>query len=117
MTITNQTPDAVALAELGSRLERIRLDQNMTQEQVADAAGVSRQTVARIEAGETAKLPAFIRVLRALGMLGALERAIPPPLPSPIEQLERQGRQRQRARPRRTEDDQPTSASWTWGTQ
>lgn len=113
MRITDHTPDAAVLAEIGSRLERVRLDRNLTQEHVAAEAGVARQTVAHIESGGTVKLPAFIRVLRALGMLGALERAIPEPVPSPIEQLERRGHQRKRARPKQPGgDDEP----WTWGT-
>lgn len=115
MEITNHSSDEAALLELGRRLKRARLDRNLTQEQLAAEAGVSRQTVVRLEAGGAARLPAFVGVLRALGMLGALGSAIPEPLPSPIEQLEMQGRRRQRAR-RRSHDDSTKDGSWTWGT-
>ena len=98
MRITNQTTDTAVLEELGRRLERTRLDRNLTQEQLAMEAGVSRQTVVRVESGGVVKLPAFVRVLRAMGMLDGLEALVPQPLPSPIEQLERRGRQRKRAR-------------------
>ncbi|MGB7160166.1 MAG: helix-turn-helix transcriptional regulator [Tepidisphaeraceae bacterium] len=109
------TDDAV-LAELGRRLERIRLDRNLTQDEVAHEAGISRQTLGRIEAGGAAKLPAFLRVLRALGLLEGIELLVPEPLPSPIQLLEQQGRQRQRARRRDARQTDPRhSGSWTWG--
>jgi transcriptional regulator with XRE-family HTH domain len=118
MKITNQTTDAAVLAELGRRLERTRLDRNLTQEQLAAEAGVSRQTIVRAESGGVVKLPAFIRILRALDMLAGLEVLVPPPVPSPIEQLDRRGRQRKRARrarrPEKGADD--ASSGWTWGT-
>lgn len=118
MRITNQTTDSAALAELGRRLERTRLDRNLSQAQLAVEAGVSRQTVVRIESGGAAGLPAFVRVLRALGMLDGLEMLVPEPVPSPIEQLERQGRQRKRARRPSSPDkkDGDGSDGWTWGT-
>ncbi len=117
MQITNHTTDAAVLTELGRRLERIRLDRNLTQEQLGVEAGVSRQTIVRMESGGAVKLPAFVRILRALGMLGGLEALVPPPVPSPIEQLERRGRQRQRARrpASQKDDDEPSSEGWTWG--
>jgi transcriptional regulator with XRE-family HTH domain len=124
MRISDTTTDDAALTELGRRLERVRLDRNLTQEQLATEAGISRQTLGRIEAGGAAKLPALVRVLRALGMLDALDAAIPEPLPSPIEQLRRQGRQRRRARPAPTPPPSEHAADladdpdggWTWGT-
>ncbi len=117
MKISAQMTDAVVLAELGRRLERIRLDRNLSQDRLATEAGVSRQTVGRIESGGAAKLPAVIRILRALGMLEALELAVPEPLPSPIQQLERKGKQRQRARgaPAHHREDRETG-EWSWGT-
>jgi transcriptional regulator with XRE-family HTH domain len=116
MRITNRITDATVLEELGSRLERTRLNRNLTQEQLAEEAGVSRPTVVRIESGGVVKLPAFIRVLRALDMLEGLEALVPEPVPSPIEQLERQGRQRKRARKATPKKDDGTLDAWTWGT-
>lgn len=117
MLITNHATDAAVLAELGTRLERTRLDRNLTQEQLADEAGVSRQTIVRMESGGVVKLPAFVRILRALGMLDGLEALVPQPVPSPIEQLDRQGRQRQRARPAAPSKDDGSASDegWTWG--
>lgn len=117
MRIENRLSDRAVLQELGSRLERTRLDRNLTQDQLAAEAGVSRQTIVRIESGGAAGLPSFIRVLRALDMLDALERVVPEPMPSPIELLERQGRRRQRARrPSPDEEGGHSGDAWTWGT-
>lgn len=112
MQITSELTDTALLAELGTRLERTRLERNLTQEQLATEAGVSRGTVERIEAGHGANLSSFIRVLRALGLLDGMERLVPEPMPSPIERVKLRGRERQRARPTtHHEADEP----WTWG--
>jgi putative transcriptional regulator len=116
MRITNEVTDDAALAELGSRLARWRLDRNLTQQQLADEAGVSRITVARVEGGQSMTLSALIRVLRALELLENMEALVPQPLPSPIQQLERESGRRQRAAGARAanEDDEP--GPWRWGT-
>ena len=110
--------DVIVLAELGRRLEHIRLGRNVTQEQLAGEAGVSRSTVVRVEAGQPVKLTAIVRVLRALGLVEQLDLLVPEPLPSPIELLRRQGRPRRRAAPRaqRPADvDAAAGGGWSWG--
>jgi transcriptional regulator with XRE-family HTH domain len=110
---TRQLTDAAAMAELGERLARTRLEQNLSQQQIASAAGVSKRTVERIEAGAPVQLAGFIRVLRALGLLERLEALVPEPLPSPIEQAKLHGRRRRRAAPRAERPSQ--SGPWRWG--
>jgi transcriptional regulator with XRE-family HTH domain len=114
MRITAELTDEALLAELGSRLRRYRLARNITQGQLGEQAGVARQTVARLEAGGEVKLPAFLRVLRALELLEGIEQAVPEPPVSPIQNLERHGRQRQRARPHDSEPRGP-ARPWRWG--
>lgn len=104
MRITGQESDGAILRELGRRIERIRLQRNITQDDLATEAGVSAQTVRNIEAGRPARLVSVVRVLRALEIAGGLQTLVPEPTPSPIEMLEMQGRQRQRAR-RRSETE------------
>ena len=115
MRITNETTDAAALAELGTRLRRTRLERNLTQEQVAEEAGVSRLTVKRIEDGGSAQLTSLLRVLRSLGLLEALEQLVPEPMPSPIDRLRRRGRERQRARPGSASTNAGEGDVWRWG--
>lgn len=132
MQIISDLSDKAVLGELGARLERTRLERNLTQRQLAAEAGVERKAVQRLEAGEPVKLTSFVRVLRALGMLDALERLVPEPLASPIELLERRGETRRRASgPRRRRHlpradtgtdggagagaDADASPAWRWG--
>lgn len=116
MRITSQQTDAPVLQELGSRLRRTRLERNLSQSQLADQAGVGRATVQRIEDGESASLTNLIRILRSLELLEGLNQLLPEPTPSPIDQLKRQGRQRQRAgSPRTPGQPQPEPRPWRWG--
>jgi transcriptional regulator with XRE-family HTH domain len=113
--IANANTDEAVLRELGSRLERTRLERNRTQAELATEAGIGRATLQRLEAGQPGDLSSFVRVLRALGLLEALDRLVPEPTPSPIELLRIQGRQRARAsRPRGNERPSEESEPWNW---
>ena len=114
MRITNQTTDAATLVELGARLKRTRLEHNLTQDKLAEEAGVSRPTVTRIESGQSAQFTSVIRILRYLGLLEAFDRLVPEPPPSPIDQLRRRGKERMRARPQ-TAADEKEGGAWHWG--
>lgn len=112
MQITNQTPETSTLEELGVRLRQTRLNQGMSQAELAARAGVSVLTVSKIEAGSLGQARSFLRVLRALGLLANLEAAVPPAVSSPIAESDFGGRTRKRS-PRggahRDIDE------WTWG--
>jgi transcriptional regulator with XRE-family HTH domain len=88
------------LREVGARLHGFRLQQNVTQADLAEKAGVGHATVKRAEAGENIRLETIVKILRALGRVEALDSFLPEPLVSPIrlaDQRERGGG-RQRAR-------------------
>jgi transcriptional regulator with XRE-family HTH domain len=96
---------------LGERIERIRLSRNITQQQLADEAGVSLRTVRRLAKGEGVSLDTFIRVLSALRIQTNLKLLLPDPSVSPVERVRTQRSERLRARP----DAGATAASgWTW---
>lgn len=115
MNITNLTTDQTILAELGRRVSDHRLQRQMTQAQFAEAAGVSKRTVERLEAGESVQLVNLIRALRVLETLEGFDRFLPDAPTNPIDLLERHGKARQRARPdARRPDDQETQP-WRWG--
>jgi transcriptional regulator with XRE-family HTH domain len=101
MRIDSNLSDRAISSELGSRLKHLRLERNLDQRTLAEEAGVSRTTVQRMEEGESVTVTSLLRVMRILGIVEDLERAIPEPVPSPIQQLDLQGRQRQRASGRR----------------
>ena len=105
MRLNQAATEQAMLGEIGRRIERVRLAQNLTQKDLAAAAAVSRGTVQRLEAGQGLEVAKLLRILRALGLLGALDAALPEDIPSPIDLLRLRGRQRQRAsRTRRTQD-------------
>jgi len=111
------TTDAAVLAELGRRLERHRVERNWTQAEMADQAGIGRATLQRAERGESVQMTSMIKLLRVLGLLPALDVAIPEAINLPIAQLERaQRKTRRRARgsrggpPARSADE-----PWRWG--
>lgn len=93
-----QTRTPEALEEIGRRLRRIRLSQNLTVAELAERSGVSARTILRLEGGEGARLDNLIRVLRGLGRLGAFDAFLPEPTTSPRELVERSGKPRTRAR-------------------
>jgi putative transcriptional regulator len=113
MAIQKQMTDEWTLAELGKRLARHRLNRNLTQDQLAREAGVSKRTVVRLENGESSQLTNLLRILRALGLLGNLDGLVPAPLASPVEALKAKVRERRRASPS-AQKLQPGS-EWTWG--
>jgi len=114
MKIDNKMTDAVILSELGGRFARLRLEKNITQGELARQAGVGLRTVQRLESGAVAtQLSGFLRVCRALELVERLELLIPEPATSPIAQIKRQGKKRQRASGRTDAADVPKK--WTWG--
>ena len=114
MKIAKQASDEAILSELGGRLARVRLEQNLTQAQLAEQAGVSKRTVERLESGSVAtQLSGFIRVCRVLDLVERFDLLVPEPVPSPVEQLKLRGRKRQRASARRKAKS--SSKKWQWG--
>jgi transcriptional regulator with XRE-family HTH domain len=114
MKIDATLVDGAILKELGRRLTTIRLAQNLSQQQLAERAGLGLRTVRRLEQGTHAtQLSGFVRVCRALGLLDRLDQLMAEPPPSPLAQLRRSETQRRRASGRR--QAAPTDGQWTWG--
>ena len=112
MKFDNLLSDQAALAELGRRMADARLARGQTQVQFAEAAGVSKRTVERLEDGASTQLGNLIRCLRALGNLEGLERLLPETAVNPIELL---GRRRHRRRRARGDAAGRTPPPWAWG--
>ncbi|KJS03947.1 MAG: DNA-binding protein [Gammaproteobacteria bacterium BRH_c0] len=110
MKISDLNTDTAILAELGQRIARARIDRQMTQAQLAKAAGVSKSTVERLENGASVQLTNLIRCLRALDKTANLESLLPDTPTNPITLLERQGKAPQRARPAKPAPAKP----WRW---
>lgn len=117
MKISGNLTDKAVLGELGARLERTRLERNLTQRELASLSGVDRKVLQRMEAGQPVTTTNLIRVLRALGLTDRLDRLVPEPLPSPVELLKTRGKVRQRASGRRGKAASRPEAPprWRWG--
>ena len=104
--------DEAILAELGGRLAQRRLELQLTQEMLAEQAGVSKRTVERIEAGATTQMSTLIRILRALELLDRLETLVPEAGPRPMDLVKLKGKARKRASGKRKSTDK---GPWHWG--
>lgn len=67
-----QTDNAL-LELLGGFIKKKRLQLNKTQQQIADAAGVDRTTLLKMENGAGGNLLSFLQILRAIGELPVLQ--------------------------------------------
>lgn len=95
--ITTRSTTEEVLSALGERLRGYRLQQNLTQREVARDAGIGLRTLQRAEDGANPELGTFVQVLRALGRLEELDVFLAPPLISPLRVMEiAAGRQRAR---------------------
>jgi len=109
--IGNTLSDDAVLEELGRRLQRHRLDRNITQGSLAREAGISTPTLQRLAAGSSVQFVSLLRILRALGLLDHVDMLVPTLPVRPMELLERKGRRRKRASPGGSPE---TNKPWTW---
>jgi len=88
----------VLLGKVADALSQLRLNQNLSQQTVAERSGISLKAVVNLESGNGASLKSFLSVCRTLGKLDWIEELTPPEGPSPMELLKLAGRpRRQRA--------------------
>ena len=113
MKIEPKLTETAVLTELGVRLATVRLEQQLSQAELAEQAGLSKRTVERIEAGRSTQLSSLIRVLRVLNLLAGLDQLVPEGAPSPMDLLKLRGKQRKRASPARKKG--ASRRPWRWG--
>ena len=93
----NQLSDKAILQEITHRVKQKRLNQNLTQQQLADKAGVHKNTITNFERGKNTSIISLIQILRAFNELQSLDQFMPEPGVSPIELLKLKGKERERA--------------------
>jgi transcriptional regulator with XRE-family HTH domain len=98
MHLTDLHTDDAVLRELGQRLERLRLARNISQEELAGSAGLSRATIIRVERGESVQMSTMVKLWRALDLLAEIDTAVPERHKMPIAAVERERRGRDRLR-------------------
>lgn len=90
--------DKSLMETIGKFVRHHRLNQNKSQELVANAANMSRSTLSLLERGEITTLDSLIKVLRVLDLLHIMEVFKFKNEISPIEFAKLQKNKRQRAR-------------------
>lgn len=95
MNTSVKTAAAIA-QELGERLKRARLNEDLTQVEVAARVGVTRKTIINAEKGKV-QLEVFVAIMAALNLTEQLDLFLPMQEISPIQLAKLQGKQRQRA--------------------
>ncbi|MCF8275502.1 MAG: helix-turn-helix transcriptional regulator [Flavobacteriales bacterium] len=102
--------DNAIVNHICSQLRQLRLNQNITQEQLAERSGLGRATISRIEKGQAISLLTLVQLLRALNRLDLLEtfQQVTPEI-SPLQLLKEQKPQRYRASGKRHTSDKGTS--------
>lgn len=69
----NSMSDNALTMHIGSFVKHHRMEQNKTQDVLANAAGISRSTLSLLERGETVTLATLIQVLRVLDVLHIMD--------------------------------------------
>ena len=89
--------DSAIVTEIGSLIKRIRLQKNITQQQLADKVGLYRSTISEMENGRASSLLSFIVVLRGLEKLETLNSLSEVPAISPLKLARKEKQSRERA--------------------
>ncbi|MGD8175448.1 helix-turn-helix transcriptional regulator [Marinimicrobium sp. ARAG 43.8] len=86
--IRNAMTDEAIAKELGQRLAQVRINAELTQDELADAIGMDRGRISRLESSGSGKLSTVVAVLRQLDRLDLLEQWLPQGATlSPLKQL------------------------------
>lgn len=103
--------DQVIASEIGKCIQAIRLKKNMSLENIAKSSGISRQTLHLLLNHGKGTVPNLIAVLRSIDELERLTSLLVDVLPSPIQVIRMEGKERQRATGCRTMPEAKSSGA------
>lgn len=86
---------------VGEFVRQTRINKNITQEDLAQAAGVNRSTIHYFERGEKGNLETLVRLLRALDKLEIFEQFLPVKNISPLTIIKQENKKPKRASKKR----------------
>lgn len=95
--IWNAASDNAIVDTIGAFIRHHRLEQNKTQSQLAEEAGINRSTLAEFEKGKRSNIITFIQLLRVLNLLYVMEQFKISQQISPIQLAEMEQSKRKRA--------------------
>jgi len=105
--------DAVLMRSLGAFIKHHRVQQNKSQQQLANEAGIARSTLSLFENGENTSLLVFIQLLRALKLLSLLQQFEIKQELSPLQLAKLEQSKKTRARKKKSEGaDYEPKADW-----
>ena len=75
------------LKDFGERLKQVRINANLTQKELAERSGLTKQSISNLERGaQNISFNGLIELLRVLGLVENLQLLLPEvPIVSPIE--------------------------------
>jgi len=97
----NSLSNTAVIQEIGKRMRDYRLRRKLTQQQLAEKAGISLFTVAQIEKGNPVSVSMLVAAIRVLRLLDNLELLLPEQEISPVELLALKGKKPKRIRPKK----------------
>lgn len=106
--VIERSPREVA-AQISQSVRERRLEQGLTREALALRAGVSADTVKRLEGSGRSTLDTLLRLAFVLGSLGDFERLFASTRPTTLAELETRGTRQARRRGRRRDAGHPRS--------
>lgn len=107
-----QMSDVAIVKHLGNFLKQVRIQQNKTQAQLAEDAGLNRWTISQIENGESITLMSLIQILRALDSLYVLDTFEISNEISPLEYAKLKKNQRVRVRNKNIKPTKSGDLGW-----
>ena len=104
--------DKSIMETIGHFIQTHRLNQNKSQNQVAEMAGISRSTLSLLERGEKVRIDSLIQVLRVLGLLYIMDVFKVQDQISPIEYAKLKKKKRKHASPGKVESSKNEDLGW-----
>jgi len=108
MTFDYLTPESSILIELGKRLALVRKQHGFTQTQLASNAGIGVATLRRIEGGQDSQMETWLKLMKALDNLPAIDALLPTDFKSPMAQAKAATNNKQK----KSKDSQSSNSVW-----
>jgi len=90
--------DVEIIKRIGKKLKTVRLDRNITREELQAITGVHKKTIGDAESGKNVTIGTFIAMLRGLNMFNELNELLEDEGISPVMMAKYQGKSPKRAR-------------------
>ena len=110
--INYEMSDSAVLDQIGNVIKHLRVKQGITQEKLAEMAGLNRYTVGQIEKGDSISLSSLIQMLRALQAFYLLGEFSVTEEISPLEYAKLKKNNKQRVRMKGNMDKPTEDLGW-----